>query len=186
MIGENTMKFYFTDKKLQATEELREYAERKIGKLDRFFKSESEAFVTFATERGRYIAEVTIKNNGMFYRVRDITNDIFASVDSAVAAIERQIHKNKTRLEKRLRAGALDRERESAVAHDAGDDDEYQEFKIVRSKTFPVKPMTPEEAVLQMNLLEHEFFVFKNQDREDAFSIVYKRKQGDYGLIETV
>jgi len=179
------MKFNFTDKKVQVTDEMRDYAERKIGKLDRFFKTESEAFVTFATERGRYIAEVTIKNNGMFYRVADTTNDMFASVDSAVAAIERQIRKNKTRLEKRLRAGSLDREQEPAVIHEDGEEDEMQEFKIVRTKMFPVKPMTPEEAVLQMNLLEHEFFVFKNQNRDDVFSIVYKRKQGDYGLIET-
>ena len=69
--------------------------------------------------------------------------------------------------------------------HDDADDDELQEFKIVRTKMFPVKPMTPEEAVLQMNLLEHEFFVFKNQNKDDVFSIVYKRKQGDYGLMET-
>jgi len=179
------MKFNFTDKKVQVTDELRDYAERKIGKLDRFFKTESEAFITFATERGRYIAEVTIKNNGMFYRVADTTNDMFASVDSAVAAIERQIRKNKTRLEKRLRAGSLEREKDPAVVMEDGEEDELQEFKIVRTKMFPVKPMTPEEAVLQMNLLEHEFFVFKNQNRDDVFSIVYKRKQGDYGLIET-
>ena len=179
------MKFNFTDKKVQVTDELREYAERKIGKLDRFFKTESEAFVTFASERGRFIAEVTIKNNGMFYRVADTTNDMYASVDSAVAAIERQIRKNKTRLEKRLRAGSLEREKEPAVVHEDGEEDELQEFKIVRTKMFPVKPMTPEEAVLQMNLLEHEFFVFKNQNKDDVFSIVYKRKQGDYGLIET-
>jgi len=178
------MRFHFTDKKIKVSDELRDYAERKIGKLDRFFKSESEAFITFATERGRYIAEVTLKNNGMFYRVADTTNDMFASVDSAVAAIERQIRKNKTRLEKRLRAGSLEREKDPAVINDINDEDE-QEFRIVRTKMFPVKPMTPEEAVLQMNLLEHEFFVFKNQNSKDAFSIVYKRKQGDYGLIET-
>jgi len=179
------MNFSFTDKKDLATEELREYAERKIGKLDRFFKTESEAFITFATERGRYIAEVTIKNDGIYYRVADTTNDIFASVDSAVAAIERQMRKNKSRLGKRLRAGSLEREIVAAVIQDDDDEDDQQEFKIVRTKMFPVKPMTPEEAVLQMNLLEHEFFVFKNQDKEDVFSIVYKRKQGDYGLIET-
>jgi len=178
------MKFNYTDKKVKATDELLEYAERKIGKLDRFFKSESEAFITFSAERGRYIVEVTLKNNGIFYRVTDTTNDMFASIDSAVAAIERQIRKNKTRLEKRLRAGSLDRDKVSAIMHDPNDDDE-NEFNIVRSKKFPIKPMTPEEAVLQMNLLEHEFFVFKNQNKDDAFSIVYKRKKGDYGLIET-
>jgi len=179
------MRFHFTDKKVQVTDELRDYAERKIGKLDRFFKTESEAYVTFATERGRFIAEVTLKNNGMFYRVADTTSDIFASVDSAVAAIERQIRKNKTRLGKRIRTGSLEREDDPMVVNDVGDDEDQQEFRIVRTKMFPVKPMTPEEAVLQMNLLEHEFFVFKNQDSKDAFSIVYKRKQGDYGLIET-
>jgi len=179
------MNFSFTDKKAQVTDELREYAERKIGKLDRFFKTESEAFITFATERGRFIAEVTIKNDGIYYRVADTTNDMFASIDSAVAAIERQIRKNKTRLGKRLRAGSLERDKEPVVMHDELDEDEHQEFKIVRTKMFPVKPMTPEEAVLQMNLLEHEFFVFKNQNKDDVFSIVYKRKQGDYGLIET-
>jgi len=178
------MKFTFTEKKVQIADKLREYAEKKIGKLDRFFKTESEAFVTFATERGRYIAEVTIKNNGMYHRVSETTSDMQASIDSAVAAIERKIRKHKTRLEKRLRDGALERDYKPTVKHDMLEEDE-NDFRIVRTKMFTVKPMTPEEAVLQMNLLEHEFFVFKNQDREDAFSIVYKRKQGDYGLIET-
>jgi len=179
------MKFNFTDKKIQFSNELREYAEKKVGKLERYFKTEAEAFITFSTERGRYTAEVTINDNGLFHRVTDTTNDMYASIDSAVAAIERKIRKNKTRLGKRLRAGSFDRVNESLLAHDDVDEEEHQEFKIVRTKMFPVKPMTPEEAVLQMNLLEHEFFVFKNQSRDDAFSIVYKRKQGDYGLIET-
>ncbi|MCL2228132.1 MAG: ribosome-associated translation inhibitor RaiA [Oscillospiraceae bacterium] len=177
------MKFTFTEKKVEIQDELRDYAEKKIGKLDRFFKSESEAFVTFATERGRYIAEVTIKNNGMFHRVTETTSDMQASIDSAVAAIERQIRKHKTRLEKRLRDGAFERELSTSVKHDAHDDEE-KDFKIVRSKKFPLKPMTPEEAVLQMNLIDHEFFVFKNQNNDDTFSVVYKRKKGDYGLIE--
>ena len=178
------MKFTITEKKVQITDELREYAERKIGKLDRFFKSESEAFITFTVERGRYIAELTIKNNGMYHRVTEVTSDMQASIDSAVAAIERQIRKHKTKLEKRLRDVAFERDHSSQVKHDAPEDDE-PDFHIVRTKMFPIKPMTPEEAVLQMNLLEHEFFVFKNQDRDDAFSIVYRRKKGDYGLIET-
>ena len=177
------MKFTFTEKKVEITDELRDYAEKKIGKLDRFFKTESEAFITFATERGRYIAEVTIKNHGMFHRVTESTSDMFASIDSAVAAVERQIRKHKTRLGKRIRDAAIDREHVPALKHEVFDDEEH-EFKIVRSKKFPIKPMTPEEAVLQMNLLEHEFYVFKNQNSDDAFSIVYKRKLGDYGLIE--
>ena len=181
------MKFNFTDKKVQVTDELRNYAEKKISKIDRLFKVESEAFVTFSTERGRHKVELTINNDGTFFRVTDTTSDMFASIDSAVASVERQVRKNKTRLEKRIRAGSFDRNTGYGAVRDIdnSDDNEETEFKIVRTKNFPLKPMTPEEAVLQMNLLEHEFFIFKNQNKEDTFSIVYKRKQGDYGLIET-
>ncbi len=177
------MKFTFTEKKVQVSDELREYAEKKIGKLDRFFKLESEAFVTFAMERGRHKAEITLSNNGMFYRVTETTSDMYASIDSAIAKIESQIRKNKTRLSKRLRDGAFERDvRPSAAA--APEEEAESDFKIVRTKRFPIKPMTPEEAVLQMELLEHEFFVFRNQDDNDAFSVVYKRNNGGYGLIE--
>ena len=175
------MKFTFTEKKMDASEDLRAYAEKKIGKIDRLFRSESDAYVTFSTERGRFLAEVTIKNSGMFYRVSELTSDMYASVDSAVASIERQIRKNKTRLEKRLRAGAIEREIKpfNVPAEDAGE----EEFKIVRNKKFYIAPMSVEEAILQMNLLEHEFFVFRNTDERDAFSVVYRRKNGGYGLI---
>ena len=174
------MKFTFAEKKMNSSEELRAYAERKISKLDRLFRSEAEAFVTFSIERGRHRAEITIKSNGMFYRANELTNDMYASVDSGVAAIERQIRKNKTRLEKRLREGAL--ERDALPAFEPAED-ETEEFEIVRSKRFSIKPMSPEEAILQMNLLEHEFFVFRNDEEGGAISVVYKRQSGGYGLI---
>ena len=174
------MKFTFTEKKMDSSEDLRAYAERKIGKLERFFKNESNAYVTFSIERGRYLAEITIQNNGLFYRASELTNDMYASIDSGVAAIERQIRKNKTRLEKRLREGAVERE---AVPAYAPAEEEDEEFKIVRSKRFSIKPMSPEEAILQMNLLEHEFFVFRNDEEDGAISVVYRRKNGGYGLI---
>ena len=175
------MKFTFTEKKMDSSESLRAYAEQKIGKLDRFFKTESKAYVTFSIERGRYLAEITIQNNGLFYRASELTNDMYASLDSGVAAIERQIRKNKTRLEKRLREGAF--EREAAPAFTPVEEAEDEEFKIVRSKRFSIKPMSPEEAILQMNLLEHEFFVFRNDAEDGAISVVYRRKNGGYGLI---
>ena len=171
------MKFTFTEKKMDSSEELRAYAIRKISKLDRFFKTEAEAYVTFSISRGRFLAEITIHNNGLYYRASELTNDMYASVDSGVAAIERQIRRNKTRLEKRLRENAFER---SAVPEL---DEEPEEFRIIRAKHFPIKPMQPEEAILQMELLGHEFFVFKNMDAEDAISVVYKRTQGGYGLI---
>ena len=175
------MKFTFTEKKMNSSEELRAYAERKVGKLERFFKSEANAYVTFSVERGRFLAEITIENNGLYYRASELTNDMYASVDSGVAAIERQIRKNKTRLEKRLREGAL--EREIKPSYVPAEEDESEEFKIVRSKRFSIKPMSPEEAILQMNLLEHEFFVFRNDEEDGAVSVVYRRKNGGYGLI---
>ena len=175
------MKFTFTEKKMGSSEDLRAYAERKIGKLDRFFKNEANAYVTFSIERGRFRAEITIHSNGLYYRASELTNDMYASVDSGVAAIERQIRRNKTRLEKKLREGAL--EREAIPAFAAAEEEADEEFKIVRSKRFSIKPMSVEEAILQMNLLGHEFFVFRNMELEDAISVVYKRKQGGYGLI---
>ena len=175
------MKFTFTEKRMDSSEDLRAYATKKISKLDRFFKTEAEAYVTFSIERGRFLAEITIHNNGLFYRASELTNDMYASVDSGVAAIERQIHRNKTRLEKKLREGAL--EREVIPAYASVEEETDEEFKIVRRKSFSIKPMSVEEAILQMNLLDHEFFVFKNMDTDDAVSVVYKRNQGGYGLI---
>ena len=126
------MKFTFTEKRMGSSEELREYARRKISKLDRFFKTEAEAFVTFSLERGRFLAEITIHNNGMYYRASELTSDMYASVDSGVAAIERQIRRNKTRLEKRLREGALDREPAPAYAPEADEAEDEEEFNIIR------------------------------------------------------
>ena len=173
------MTFTFTGKKFEVTDAMRDYAEKKIGKIDRLFRAESDASVTFSAGRGRYTAEVTIRNNGMIYRVSEVTSDMYASIDSAVAAIVRQVRKNKTRLEKRLREGAFERTAEVPVE----EEEEPEEFEIVRSKRFSIKPMTPEEAVLQMDLLGHEFFAFRNEEEDGVFAIVYKRKSGGYGLI---
>ncbi len=174
------MKFTFTEKKMEASENLRSYTEKKASKLDRFFKEESEAFVTFSTSRGRYQAELTLKNHGTFFRAHELTNDMYVSVDSAVATIERQIRKNKTRLAKKLREGAVEREVPAIPIPEA---EEPEEFNVVRRKQFSIKPMSVEEAILQMNLLEHEFFVFRDEEADGAIAVVYRRKSGGYGLI---
>ena len=175
------MKFTFIEKKMAPSDSLRAYAEKKVSKIDRLFRTESEANVTFSTERGRFTAEITIKNNGTFFRAHETTSDMYASVDSAVATIERQIRKNKTRLAKRLREGAL--EKETRPEYAPVEEEEDEEFKIVRSKRFPIKPMSVEEAILQMDLLEHTFFVFRDVAADGAVSVVYRRKNGGYGLI---
>lgn len=176
------MKFTFAEKKMESSGDLRAYAQKKIGKLDRLFRTEGEAHVTFSVERGRFRAEITIKDSGMIYRASELTSDMYASIDSGVASIEQQIRKNKTRLAKKLRDGA-DLVLDETPAYAPAEDEAEEEFKIVRSKKFPIKPMSPEEAILQMNLLNHEFFVFRDDQADGAIAVVYRRKNGGYGLI---
>jgi len=178
------MKFVISGKKITVTDNLHEYTERKISKLDKYFRDGAEANVVFSLERGRVKAEVTVKSGDMYYRSSETTSDKFASLDAAVSGIERQIHKYKTRLEKRLRSGSLD-----TVPLEASFELEPQEaepeLKIVRSKRFAIKPMTVEEACMQMELLDHEFYVFRNMDEGNSFAVVYRRNDGGYGLIES-
>ena len=177
------MTFIFTGKKYEVSDELKAYAEKKIGKIDKLFRTESEASVTFSAERGRCTAEVTLRNNGMFYRVSEVTSDMFASIDSACAALVRQVRKNKTRLEKRLRDGAFERTSAPEPVPAWDDDEEETQYTIARTKRFAIQPMFPEDAVMQMDLLGHTFFAFRNRDEGEAFSVVYKRKDGSYGMI---
>lgn len=178
------MKFVFTDKKVNVPNYIHNYAEKKVGKLDRFFKEDATASLTFSVEKDRNQVEVTIRSSGTIFRVSESTSDMHASIDAAVASLERQIRKNKTRLEKRLRTGAFERTVEAEISSFVPDGPEEGEYKIVRTKTFPIKPMTQEEAILQMNLLGHSFFAFKNEDAGGAFAVVYRRNDGDYGIIE--
>ena len=179
------MKFVFTDKKVNLPAAIHAYAEKKVGKLDRFFKEDATAAITFSVEKDRLNrVEITIRSSGTIFRVSESTSDMHASIDAAVTTLERQIRKNKTRLEKRLRQGAFERNVDVEVSSFAPEEPEEGEYSIVRSKTFPIKPMTRDEAILQMNLLGHSFFAFKDEEAEGAFAVVYRRYDGDYGLIE--
>ena len=175
------MKFTFTDKKVNIPNRVHTYAEKKIGKLDRYFQTEPEASIVFSVEKGRNNLEVTIRSASTVIRVAESTSDMFVTIDAAVASIERQLRKNKSRLEKRLRKDAFVRtpDETSFVP-----DEPEEVYDVVRTKRFPIKPMTVDEAVLQMNLVGHAFFAFKNQDAGGAFSVVYRRDNGGYGLIE--
>ena len=179
------MKFTFTDKKITLPKSVHAYAEKKIGKLDRYFRNDAEAAVVFSVEKDRNNVELTIRSGGTILRVSERTSDMFASIDAAVSSMERQLRKNKTRLEKRLRQGAFERAVDAAeVSTFAPDEPEEGEYRIVRSKTFPIKPMTRDEAILQMNLVGHSFFAFRDEEADGAFAVVYRRNDGDYGLIE--
>ena len=180
------MKFVFTDKKVNLPNSIHAYAEKKVGKLDRFFKEDATASITFSLEKERLNkVEITIRSSGTIFRVSESTADMRASIDAAVATLERQIRKNKTRLEKRLRQGAFERDMDlNDFPTFAPAEQEEGEYRIVRSKTFPIKPMTRDEAILQMNLLGHSFFAFKDEEADGSFAVVYRRYDGDYGLIE--
>ena len=180
------MKFVFTDKKVSLPNAIHAYAEKKVGKLDRFFKEDATASITFSVEKERLNkVEITIRSSGTIFRVSESTSDMHASIDAAVTTLERQIRKNKTRLERRLRQGAFERAMdEGEISSFAPEEPEEGEYRIVRSKTFPIKPMTREEAILQMNLLGHSFFAFKDEEADGSFAVVYRRYDGDYGLIE--
>ena len=178
------MKFQFTEKKVSLPENVHAYAEKKVMKLERFFREDAEALVTFSVEKDRNKVEITVHAANTYFRASEATSDMFASIDAAVSTIERQIRKNKTRLARRLRQDAFVRTPE--VTSFAPETEEEGAFEIVRTKKFPMKPMTREEAILQMNLLEHSFFAFRDEENDQAFAVVYKRNDGGYGLIENI
>ena len=177
------MKFTYTCKKVTLSDSIKEYAEKKISKLSRYFRDEDpSAAVTFSVEKDYLCTvEITIRDGSTMLRAQTQApdGDMRGAIDSAVGYIERQILKNKTRLSKRLRSEAF----APAAAPDDFEINEEKEFNIVRTKRFSVKPMSAEEAILQMNLLGHNFFAFKDEEAGNAFAVVYRRNDGDYGLI---
>ena len=164
-------------KQMTVRDSLKEQIERKLAKFDKFFGEESDAFVTCRTRKGAKILEITVVYMGTTFRCEEESDTFLTALDRACEGLERQIRKNKTRLEKKVKSGAF-------TILDADDDDEYEEegeFEI-RVKSFPFKPMSCEEAILQMNLLGHAFFAFTD-DATGKVSVVYKRRDGGYGLI---
>ena len=175
------MKFQFSEKKVKLPEKVHAYAEKKVMKLARYFEEDAQALVVFSVEKNRNNVELTVRGAGTWFRAHESTSDMFASIDAAVGTIEGQIRKNKTRLARRLRQDAFVRSaEETSFATDEAEDD----LSIVRIKSFYFRPMSREEAVMQMNLLEHNFFAFRDEDQDGKFAVVYRRNDGGYGLIE--
>ena len=175
------MKFQFSEKKVKLPGNVHAYAEKKVMKLARFFEEDAEALIVFSVEKNRNNVELTVRGAGTIFRAKESTSDMFASIDASVSTIEGQIRKNKTRLARRLRQDAFVRsvEETSFIPEEAEED-----LSIVRVKQFSFRAMTREEAVLQMNLLEHSFFAFRDADNGGVFAVVYRRNDGGYGLIE--
>ena len=177
------MKFQFREKKVKLPGNVHAYAEKKVMKLARYFEEDAEALIVFSVEKNRNEVELTVHGAGTWFRASESTSDMFASIDAAVGTIEGQIRKNKTRLARRLKQDAFVRsvQEETSFVPDAEED-----LSIVKIKKFYFKPMTREEAVMQMNLLDHNFFAFRDEDNGGTFAVVYKRNDGGYGLIDDV
>ena len=174
------MKVSIIGRQLNVWDEMKLTIEAKLAKLDKYFSDECTATATLSSRHNQKCLEITIVSSGTIFR-SEVQDETFrTALDRAVDVIERQIRKNKTRLAKRLRSGAFD----GGILETGEDFEEEPEFNI-RKKSFPLKPMSVEEAIMQMNLLGHEFFVFKD-DSSDEVCVVYKRHDNSYGLIETL
>lgn len=169
------MKITVSGKQMTVRQSLKDLTEKKLAKFNRFFGDDAEVIVVYSCRHDLQYIEITIQYGGTFFRSEEGAESFQNAIDEAVESLERQIRKNKTRLEKRLRTGAFN------VTPDDTDEEEEGEFRI-RTKTFPIKPMSVEEAILQMNLLEHQFFMFRDAETGEP-CVVYRRKDGDYGLI---
>ena len=172
------MKLNFAGKNMEVTEALKEVTSKKLKRLDKYFNKGVEGNVVYSTERNWKILEITIDLPGTILRAEEASDDMYAAIDKAVDVLERQIRKYKTKLQRRQQTGKTIRFENVMPL-----EEEKERPRIVRTKRFAMKPMSAEEAVLQMELLGHNFFVFRNAESEEV-SVVYKRKDGNYGLIE--
>ncbi len=170
------MKITVIGRKCTPRDSFKEHAEKKLKKIDRFFGDSATAKVTATVEKSSQTVEITVMNEGMIFRAQAKAENMNEALDDCVDLLIRQIRKNKTKLEKRLRSGAFDDYAGLEV-------EEETEFELVRTKTVPVKPQSVDEAILQMNLLGHQFYVFLNSSTE-TLAVVYRREDGGYGLIE--
>ncbi len=190
------MKFMIYGKNIDVTPALKNYVEEKVRKLGKYFHEAviddaQEAYVTMEVERDRHIVEVTVYINGLILRGEEDSNDMYASIDGVIEKLERQVRKYKTRIKRRMKEKKQEykegykEERTEEVFKDLEKEEYDEEFKpkVVRTKRFAIKPMDVEEAIMQMDLLGHDFFVFMNAETNKV-NVVYKRKRGDYGLIE--
>ena len=183
----NSMNFIISGKNIEVTPGLKEAIEQKLGKLERYFTPETEIIVTLSVEKGRQKIEVTIPVKGSIIRSEQTSSDMYVSIDLVEEVIERQLRKYKNKLVAKSQghptaavpSGSI--KKEFIESDDESSDDD--EIRIVRTKKFGIKPMYPEDACVQMELLGHNFYVFRNAETDEV-NVVYKRKGNTYGLIE--
>ena len=176
------MKIRIIEKKYKATEKMKEKMEKKLSRFNNFFDDLAEAQVVLIKEKEREIVEITIYLKDTIFRVEQTTRDMYESFDECIENLKKQIRKYKTKLEKRFKGKKI--EEIDWEPYDFQDEYSEEDFNIIKTKTISVKPMFVEEAILQMNMLGHDFFIFNDPDTM-ATNVVYKRKDGNYALIET-
>jgi putative sigma-54 modulation protein len=177
--GDYGMKLTFIGRKVSLKDNFKELAAKKLSRFDRFFGDDAEAKVVVTVEKNHQTVEITIFSRGMIYRAEARANEMNVALDEVIASLGSQIRRNKKRLSKKFSTAEL------AIPESDSSEGDYEEnsFQIVRRKRFVVKPMSVDEAILQMELLEHQFFMFRNEETGDI-SVVYRRRGGGYGLLE--
>ena len=176
--------FTVRGKNIDITPSLREYVEKRVGKVTKYFDNVGEISVVLTASKGRHTVEVTVPiPGGVLLRGEETTMDMYTSIDLVVEKLERQIRKHKTKLERRFREAGFHAEEVKDAVTAPGREDEGEEYEVVKQKHFVVKPMDVQEAIMEMNLLNHSFFVFRDAQTEEV-SVVYRRDDGKYGLIE--
>ena len=171
--------FTIRGKNIVITPAWKDYVEKRVGKVSKYFDAGSEITGLLAVTKGRHIVEVTVPINGILLRGEESTMDMYTSIDLVVEKLERQIEKHKTKLARKFRQVSF----KEAVDEEIKEAPEVEDFQVVKTKRFAVKPMDIQEAIMQMNLINHDFFVFRDAKTE-AVNVVYRRKDGKYGLID--
>ena len=174
------MNINISGKNITVSDYLRRVTGKKARKLERYFKPDTEMQVTLSIEKSRHIAEITVVAEGVVLRAEEATGDLYSSIDVALKKLERQMRKHRTKLAKRLHEEAFSEDTVYDYYDEAFDEDEPQ---IVRNKKFALRPMTEEDAAVQLELLGHNFYVFRNANSNEV-NVIYKRADGNYGLIE--
>ena len=179
------MKFEIRGRNIEVTDALRDYTTKRLSKLEKYIDDMKDVQVTLAVEGESHKVEVTIPLNGMILRGEEKSQDMYTSIDLVEEKLEKQLEKYKTRLYKQHRGAGLKKALQEEIKQElAQNNNNVEKFKVLRTKRFALKPMDVEEAIMQMNLLGHTFFVFYNAQTEEV-NVVYKRKDGGFSLIET-
>ncbi len=172
------MKIVITGRKVNLKDSFKDLAEKKLSKFDRMFDENTDANITVTVEKDRHTVEITINHNGKLYRAEDTSFDMNESLDKVLRALSGQFRKNKTKLEKRFRNGSIDQ----CFSNLPMDVEDEKEYEIVKIKKFAMKPVSVDEAILEMNMIGHKFYMFRNE-KDNEINVVYVRNDGKYGLL---